>query len=129
LLAYSRGDVGQTDVILRTYPGETGQWQVSSAGGSSPVWSPRGDALYYRDASGQVIRVDVRTTPEVTLGAATVIKRPFSLVARAGFDVSRDGTRLLMVEEVGTGAVRQTSLAVVQNWLAVFRPSSSAWPR
>ena len=39
--------------------------------------------------------------------------------ARAvGFDISRDGKRLLMVQEVKTDEQRTASLAVVQNWLA-----------
>ena len=121
LLIYSSGDVGQSEVIMRTYPARTSQWQVSSSGGSSAAWSPRGDAVYYRDVSGQIMRVAVTTTPSVTLGAPTLIARPSSMVARAGFDVSRDGTRLLMVEEVRTDEQRKASLAVVQNWLATTR--------
>ena len=73
---------------------------MSSAGGASAVWSPLSDAIYYRDISGEVVRVDVRTKPSVTLGAPTIITRPSGLVARVGFDVSCDGTRLLMVEEI-----------------------------
>ena len=33
LLAYSLGNQGDTEVILRTYPAATGRWQVSSGGG------------------------------------------------------------------------------------------------
>ena len=120
-LSYSMGDPGQSEVILRTYPSQTGQWQVSSAGGSYPVWSPRGDALYYRDVPGQVMRVDVRTSPSVTLGTPQVIRRPPNLIARVGFDVSKDGTRLLMVQEAKSDEQRAASLAVVQNWFASFK--------
>ena len=38
-----------------TYPTRTGQWQVSSAGGSLAVWSPRSDAIYYRDLHWRLI--------------------------------------------------------------------------
>ena len=121
LLAYNGGDRGQSEVILRTYPNQTGRWQVSSAGGSTPVWSPRGDALYYRDIAGHVMRVEVRKTPALTLGGPQHVARPSSLLARAGFDVSLDGTRLLMVQELKTDEQRTASLAVVQNWFAAFR--------
>jgi Tol biopolymer transport system component len=121
LLAYSSGDAGQSEVILRTYPKLTGQWPVSSGGGSSAVWTPRGDALYYRDVPGQIWRVDVRSTPSVTLGSPQLVQRPPSLIARVGYDISSDGTRLLMVQEAKTDEQRAASLAVVQNWFAAFR--------
>jgi hypothetical protein len=37
-----------------------------------------------------------------------------------GFDVSLDGTKLLMVQEVKTESDRGPSLAIVQNWQAEF---------
>lgn len=120
LLAYTSGDAGQSDVILRTYK-QTGQWQVSSAGGSSAVWSPRGDALYYRDIPGQIMRVDVRATPSVTLGAPQPVPRPSSFLRAWDTTLSSDGTRLLMVQEAKTDEQRAASLAVVQNWFAGFR--------
>jgi serine/threonine-protein kinase len=120
LLAYSFGDVGQSEVNLQTYPKQTGQWQVSSAGGGNAVWSPHGDAIYYREPQGQIMRVAVRATPTVTLGAPTLVARPSNLIARVGFDVSADGSRLLMVEEVAPEAQRAAAVAVVQNWLAEF---------
>jgi hypothetical protein len=85
------------------------------------VWSPRGDAIFYRDTSGQLMRVTVQTTPTVTLGTPTLINRPLNLVARAGFDISPDGTRMLIVEEVRTDDQRKAALVVVQNWLAGVR--------
>ena len=121
LLAYSLGNQGDTEVILRTYPAATGRWQVSSGGGALAVWSPRGDALYYRTISGALMRVDVRRTPTVTLGTPRMIQRPSRLVARVGYDVSPDGKRLLMVEEITGDAQRGTSVTVAQNWFAAFR--------
>ena len=54
----------------------------------------------------------------MTLDTPTPVARPSSLLARVGFDISRDGKRLLMVQEVKTDEQRVASLAVVQNWLA-----------
>jgi eukaryotic-like serine/threonine-protein kinase len=121
LLAYSLGNQGNTEVILRTYPAATGRWQVSSGGGALAVWSPRGDALYYRTVSGAVMRVDVGRTPTVTLGTPREVRRPSRLIARVGFDVSPDGKRLLMVDEMTGDEQRGTSVAVAQNWFAAFK--------
>ena len=83
------------------------------------MWSPRSDAIYYRDVPGQIMRVAVRRNrSSVTLDTPTPVARPSSLLARVGYDISRDGKRLLMVQEVKTDEQRAASLAVVQNWLA-----------
>ena len=118
LLAYTSGDRGQSEIILRTYPELRGQWQVSATGGSIPVWSRAGDALYYKDVPGEIMRVAVQSKPSVTLGTPRRIARPSNLLARVGFDISLDGRRLLMVQEVKTDEQRSASLAVVQNWVA-----------
>jgi hypothetical protein len=57
----------------------------------------------------------------VSLGTPVRIERPSNLLARVGFDISPDGRRLLMVQEVRTDEQRTASLAVVQNWSAAFR--------
>ncbi len=121
LLAYSSGDVGQSEVMLQRYPEASGQWQVSRAGGSQAVWSPSGDTLYFRDVPGLIFAVSVKSGDEVTLGVPREVSRPASLIARAGFDVSPDGKRLLMVREVRNDDGRGPALAVVQNWFAEFR--------
>ena len=113
---HSSGDIGPSEVILRTYPAQTGQWQVSSAGGSLAVWSPRSDAIYYRDLPGQIMRVAVRRNrSSVTLDTPTPVARPSSLLARVGYDISRDGKRLLMVQEVKTDEQR---VVCRTGWLA-----------
>ena len=121
LLAYTAGDAGQSEIVLRTYPGSAGQWQVSAGGGSLPVWSRAGDAIYYKDTPGDIYRVAVRSKPAVSLGTPARIDRPSNLLARVGFDISPDGRRLLMVQEVRTDEQRMASLAVVQNWSAALR--------
>jgi serine/threonine-protein kinase len=122
LLAYTSGPGGQSEVILQTFPTLTRQWRVSSAGGSTPVWSRRGDVLYYRSASGPtVFRVDVRRSPTLSLSTPRAITRPSTLLARTGFDVSLDGTRLLMVQEVKADDSKQPALAVVHHWASLLK--------
>jgi hypothetical protein len=54
------------------------------------------------------------------LSPPRLVERPASLLAKQGFDISPDGTRLLMVQEVKTERARGPALAVVQNWQAEF---------
>jgi hypothetical protein len=99
-----------------------GQWQVSAGGGSLPQWSPAGDKLYFRELSGNIMVVDVKAKPEVSLSAPRVAPKPSTLIARAGFDVARDGRRLLLPPRpVSDDHGRGPALTVVQNWFAEFR--------
>jgi len=84
------------------------------------VWNRHGTAIYYKDLQGLIYVVDVSTRPEVTLSPPRLVERPASLIAKLGFDVSPDGTKLLMVQEVKTEGDRGPTLAVVQNWQAEF---------
>ena len=110
-------------MLFRSWcPAFTRQWRVSSAGGSTPVWTRRGDVLYYRSASGPtVFRVDVRRSPTVSLGPPRAIARPSTLLARTGFDVSLDGTKLLMVQEVKADDSKDGRFAVVHQWPAMIK--------
>jgi serine/threonine protein kinase/Tol biopolymer transport system component len=121
LLAYAHGDYGQAEVMLRTYPEATGQWQVSLEGGGRPLWNRASDRLFFRDTAGQLFVVDVTKKPTVRLSRPRAVPRPPLVIARAGFDVSRDGKQLLMIREVKAETDKGPSLAVVQNWLADFR--------
>jgi hypothetical protein len=110
-------------VILRTFPGQTPQWRVSSAGGSAPVWSGQGDVLYYRSASGPTVLSvdDVQRTPTLSLSTPRSTTRPSTLLARTSFDVSLDGTRLLMVQEVKADDNKEPALAVVHHWPSMLK--------
>jgi hypothetical protein len=127
-VAYTQGPAGQSEVMLRGFPTTSGQWQVSVAGGSLPVWSPAGDKLYFRDVPGpgQMFVVDVKTTPEVSLSTPRLVPRSSSLLARPGFDISPDGSRLLMVRTVKRESDETPSLTVAQNWFAPFRKDRPA---
>jgi serine/threonine-protein kinase len=115
LLAYTSGEPTGAQVILRRYPGADGRWQVSTAGGRDPVWSSTGRTIYFRNVSGEIFAVDVTRSPEIALGAPRRIKGPATLVAQAGFDVSRDGKRLLVPQRTAAETSR-AALIVVHGW-------------
>jgi hypothetical protein len=118
LLAYTRGNQGQSDVVVRRYPQGPGLWNVSGAGGLLPQWSPSGDKLYYRDQTGQIHVVDVHGGREIRLGSPRAVPRPANLIARTGFDISRDGKQILLTRQTQPEGARGPRLTVVQNWLA-----------
>jgi Tol biopolymer transport system component len=116
-LAYVSNETGQFEVYVRRYPGPEGRWPVSTGGGTSPLWNPAGNELFYRNGN-RMMAVSVPTTPDATLAAPRVIfEAPYSYgstVALANYDVSADGQRFLMVKsEAGVA-----HLNVVLNWFS-----------
>ena len=115
LLAYSIRDTGVGQVILRRYPGDDGRWQVSTGGGRDPVWDSTGRTIYFRNLADEIFAVDVTRSPDVALSAPRLINKPATLVTHAGFDVSRDGRRLLMPQRTAPDTTR-AALIVLQSW-------------
>ena len=120
-LAYASDETGRFEIYVRPFPEvQAGKWQVSSAGGSSPRWSPRGDELFYLDGASAMTAVRVAGRPtfavlgEQRLFPATgYLSSPWAQT----YDVSSDGRRFLMLR-VGssTGAV-SVPLVMVENFL------------
>jgi serine/threonine-protein kinase len=118
-LAYTSDESGRPEVYVRSFPSLEGRWQVSTGGGSEPVWARDGKTLFYR-GGGKVMAVDVAAT------AALVPTAPRPLFddrfastqndTHTCYDTMPDGS-LLMVQEVGERrAIRH--LNVITNWLA-----------
>ena len=116
------GNVARGNLMLTRFPNATGRWQISTLGGDFGTWSADGRRFYYvargeKDALvRQLMEVDVRTNPDVTLG---VPRRLFELQAIGVgnmFAVAPDGARFLMVLEKGGRTIDR--LVFVQNWIA-----------
>ena len=51
---------GRAEIYVRPYPDvETGRWQISVYGGTSPSWSQTGKELFYEDLDGRRMVVSV----------------------------------------------------------------------
>jgi Tol biopolymer transport system component len=116
---------GAFEVYLRSFPEPTVKTQVSVGGASGPVWSADGRVLYYvsgtaimeaRLATGPVVRVASRDT------AFTQIRRGGVGYSQANFDVSRDGSRIV----IPVSQSETYQLIVVPNWLTEFRQRMAA---
>jgi len=113
-IAYVSNESGRDEVYVQPFPALDGRWQVSTAGGSEPLWAGRGGSLYYR-GQGAVFAVEVRAGATFSAG---VPQRLFDDVftrkgaGHFGWDVGTDG-RFLM-ERPGE-QVRAPYLHIVQN--------------
>jgi len=106
---------------------DAGRWQVSTAGGTRPVWAPSGRELFYLDRNNLLTVVPVQMTTTFSAGNPTKIldtryyagSTPVGLDLR-GYDISPDGQRFLMIKENApteqTSTTTPASMVVVINW-------------
>ena len=121
-VAYASDESGRNEVYVRPFPAAGGRVQVSAAGGRSPVWAPDGKRLYYREGN-RMMSATVASAPEFHVVAREAL---FEGEYGPDFDVSRDGTRFLMVASETTGP----SLVVIPDWLTeLHRLTTAGAPR
>ncbi|MGH9366633.1 MAG: protein kinase domain-containing protein [Thermoanaerobaculia bacterium] len=117
-LAYQSNESGRMEIYAQSFPGPGGKWQVSTAGGSDPVWRADGKELFYRAPDQKLMAVDIRIAESFQAG----IPQPLFLgrvqpgTARNKFLATADGQRFLFVAPLGREAMTPTT--VVLNWNA-----------
>jgi hypothetical protein len=120
-LAYESNELGRAEVYVQRYPSGAGRVQVSRSGGSRPMWTKGGDALYFV-AGSAIMRSTVTTVPDLSIGPPKVaVNDPLIVLSGAGgksFDLAPDG-RILAIKE--DDSVRSDHIVVVQNWLSEVR--------
>jgi Tol biopolymer transport system component len=118
-MAYASDESGQTQVYVRPFPGPDRRWQVSTQGGTQPVWNRNGEEIFYRIGNKMMV-VDVSGNVDLTLSQPRQLfdqRYVFQNVSLANYDVSPDGQRFVMVkDEAGSGR-----LNVVLNWTAELK--------
>jgi hypothetical protein len=89
------------------------RWQVSTAGGTLPVWRKDGRELLYRDLEGILQSVSFTETGDVFEPA---VPRPLFRLPGDAYDVTADGQKFLIVRTAGDPV--SPPLAVLTNWTA-----------
>lgn len=74
-MAYTSDETGQSEVYVRPFPNvEDGKQQISTDGGRSPVWGPKGRELFYCNLNGEVMMVvAIQTEPTFSAGSPRVL--------------------------------------------------------
>jgi len=119
---HASGAAPATDVFVIPFPPTGERWQLSSGGGAQPRWSPDGEALFYLDLAGRLMRVatpgsDPRHagTPETLFETRLETSSSFDQ-----FEVAPDGRFLLQLPI--EGADTSAPLHVLVGWDAAEDP-------
>lgn len=121
LLAYVGNETRRFEVYVRPLLAGN-RIQVSTTGGTEPVWSPDGRSLFYRGTgTGYVMRVTLATHPALRVTQReSLFKDVYELRDAQNYDVFPEGKELLMIR----ASPIHTHLMVVQNWPELLRQRS-----
>ena len=124
-LAYSSDESGEYEVYVRPFPDvDAGRWQVSTAGGFHPQWSPDGRELFYLAVRSvgvamMAVAVDSGEIFRPSVPAELFQGRYYYGATGSApdvYDVAPDGQRFLMIREAGAPGDVQPDIVIVQNW-------------
>lgn len=116
-LAYVSGR--PLEVFVQRFPDGGGKWQVSSGGGSNPVWSPDGREIFYQVVQQRTrfMVVPIETDPVFSAGSPRLLfeyadVQASGTVGFPNYDVSPDGKTFVVVKRPPP----VTEFNVVLNW-------------
>ena len=125
-LAYVSNETGEDEIYVVPFPNTgAGKWAISAGGGTEPLWSHRGSELFYRDASGDLVAVQINTSPTFSLGRSAALFPAAgyaSLRFTPQYAVALDDRRFLMIRPLETRT--PDKLIVVENWFEELRVKS-----
>jgi serine/threonine-protein kinase len=114
-VAYVSDEQGRYDVYVETVPKSDRRWRISPEGGEEPVWSRSSNELFYRNGREWM---SVRYAADPAFSAElpeTVFDGDYVNVPGRSYDVSRDGRRFLLIQDIEE-RLDHTSINVITNW-------------
>jgi hypothetical protein len=134
-LAFDSTESGRSEVYVRPFPRlNDGRWQVSTTGGSKPVWGPGGKELFYEDQAAWIIAAPVESGSSFSSGVPHRLFEARNMVIGTttirSWDVAPDG-RFLMIQDssVNDPNAGPPIMTVVLNWVEELKTKLPAQPR
>jgi Tol biopolymer transport system component len=114
-VVYTSPVSGEYQNYLQPFPPTGERYQISRTGGAEePRWSKDGKKIYYRSGT-RIMVVDVQMSPEIVVSEPRVFyEGKFVNVGGRSYEITRDGTRALVIAEPGDTA---RAIHLITNWL------------
>ncbi|MCG6988124.1 MAG: protein kinase [Gemmatimonadetes bacterium] len=124
-IAYTGGVAVPAQIVIRRFPSLSGRLQISTNGGSTPVWAPDGRHIYYANNSQLMVADLSGSDPPRVTNRRVVLPKGYTFDAvHADYDVGPDGTILALQAPSG-----DASVVVVLNLDAELKARLSGTPR
>ena len=124
-IAYASNETGRWEVFVETFPPSGSRWQLSTDGGSQPIWRRDGKELFFLAPDRKLMAVPVTSGATFIRGSPHALfetrMRPTYAPYPVNYDVTSDGQRFL-IDSVrpDTGP----TISIVVNWTAALEASS-----
>jgi Tol biopolymer transport system component len=119
-MAYQSVVSGRSEIYVERYPALGSRQQISTDGGTRPIWSRDGGELFFSSPDGrQLLTVPVRTGTTLVAGRPQVLFESAMLIDRGNrpYDITPDGRFLIIRSgQADPGGSAAPSMVVVQNW-------------
>jgi len=112
-IAYRSDESGRFEVYVRSFGGPEGRWQVSTNGGTAPMWKQQ-DELIYKEGE-KVMRVSIQTAPTFSAGTPELLFEG----RYTQMDVTSDHQRF--IASMPKEKEKQDYLNVIVNWFDEVR--------
>jgi hypothetical protein len=115
-LAYASTESGAFQVYVRAFPDKGGKWQISNSGGALPMWSRKGQELFFATPGNQLmvaaytVKGDSLVADKPRLWSE---KKVDAVATGKNFDLAPDGKRIAALMPVETPESQQTQNHVV----------------
>jgi eukaryotic-like serine/threonine-protein kinase len=132
-VAYCSTESGRPEVLVQPWPGPGPKIQISSDGGTDPIWRRDGKELFYRSGD-KMMAVTMEMGPPLRAGRPVQLwEGPYSHgmssscgppgPTSANYDVTTDGRRFLMIKD-NDRDVKSTKVVVILNWAQELKAPS-----
>jgi len=108
-MAYASDETGRFEIYLQSYPTPGRKVLISDGGGANPAWRQDGRELYYwQDDRLIAVSLESQRPDDIPQTRTRTLLFEVPRVGDAGYDVSPDGTRFVII----TGGPRADRLVV-----------------
>jgi dipeptidyl aminopeptidase/acylaminoacyl peptidase len=113
-MAYVSDESGVMECYVTSFPQSHRKWQISNGGAIGPRWDPNDKGMYYMGADGVLYFVEAEwDETSFAIGATRAL---FEVSNALAYQLSRDGTRILVLEDADSGG--SAPLTLISNWQA-----------
>ena len=115
-IVYQSEESGRSEIYVRAFPDSDQKWKISSEGGRMPTWRGDGREIFYVSLDRNMMAVPVSPGPSsFEVGASVMLfEARVRMHATLQYDVSRDGQRFLLNQEIQGASAEPVTL--LQNW-------------